>query len=133
MPPKTSIKHQSPYHDTPKNNNPIFLHNTQPLKENSESQKSIYEILDDLDKVEEEEELRPSVRKMIEHFSGRKEEEIVVLRRQKEEKPVLRHSDDLNELLEKLGKITVAPPMEPGVTSSLASPPISDDEVLNYV
>lgn len=69
---------------------------------------------------------------MIERFSSYKdEEEEVVLRRQKQQKDKsnLRHSDDLNDLLEKLGEMTVAPPMAPGVTSSLATPPVSDEEV----
>lgn len=139
LPPKTSHKLQSPYHDTPKNNNPVFLHNTSPENGKggeSEPRKSIERILDDLSRERDEEEGRPNVKKMIERFSGRKDEEEVVLRRQKqvsEEKTVLRHSDDLNELLEKLGKMTVAPPMEPGVTSSLASAPVSDEEVSTFI
>lgn len=87
--------------------------------------------------MEKEEQSRPNVKKMIQRFSvPNKEEDEVVLRRQKQhqsivtqDKSVLRHSDDLNDLLEKLGEMTVAPPMEPGVTSSLASPPVSDEEV----
>lgn len=125
LPPKISNKHPSPYHDTPKNNNPIFLHNTPP----PEPEKTIDQILDDLDKEKVEGENRPNVKRMVERFNAIKEEEVVLRRQKQQEKPVLRHSDDLNELLEKLGKITVAPTMEPGVTSSLASPPVSDEEV----
>lgn len=125
LPPKTCNKHPSPYHDTPKNNNPIFL----PITPSSEPEKSIDQILDDLDKEKVEGESRSNVKRMVERFNAFSEEEVVLRREKEQEKPVSRHSDDLNELLEKLGKITVAPTMEPGVTSSLASPPVSDEEV----
>lgn len=134
LPPKTLSKHFSPYHDTPKNNNPIFLHNTEDAK--MTPQISIDKILDDLNREKEEQDSRPNVKKMIERFSVHKEEDEVILRRQKQQESVaaqdkflMRHSDDLNELLEKLGEMTVAPPREPGVTSSLATPPVSDEEV----
>lgn len=45
---------------------------------------------------------------------------------------VNRYSEDLNKLLEELTKVTSAPLMMPGVTTSLIqmkSPPVTDEEV----
>lgn len=90
-----------------------------------------------MDKTKEEAANKPTVKQIIEKFNGYGEEEVVL--REHKGSPVEeqtrqgRHSEELNELLEKLEKMTVAPVMEPGVTSSLASPPIDDDEVTTSV
>lgn len=47
-----------------------------------------------------------------------------------------RHSDELNKLLEELTKVTSAPLLTPGVTSSLVqmkSVPLTDEEVSIYI
>lgn len=67
-----------------------------------------------------------SVQKLIEKFDDPSR---VVLRGPKKPQIIPRHSDDLNKLLEELAKVTCAPIMTPGATSSLVNPNLTDAEV----
>lgn len=107
-------------------------HPSYPSNPDNENQKSLDEILDELDEEKKKRDSAPNVKKMIEKFNENKTEDGVVLRRRnsagdKSGEPVV--STDLNVLLEELAKITSAPVMAPGVTSSLVAPDLTDEEV----
>lgn len=95
--------------------------------------KDIDAILEDLNKIENPQ----NVKQLISKFDSDGEE--VVLRKNfkfvksQSDTRILDHvnrnSEDLNKLLEELGKVTCAPIMPPGVTSSLVTPTMTDDEV----
>ncbi|RZC40291.1 PH domain containing protein [Asbolus verrucosus] len=110
LPPKTQ-KMQLPPHDIP--NQPI---------------RSLDEILEDLDK--EKLESKNKVKMLIEKFS--EPEPDVILRKHASFK-THRHSDELNTLLNELAKVTSAPIMTPGVTSSLINPNLTDEEWLKLL
>lgn len=104
-----------------------------------EHHKTLDEILDDLDEEKRKRDSMPNVRKMIDKFNS---EENVVLRKrnsagadsgetagQHHQRMSYAESGDLNLLLEELCKVTSAPVLTPGVTSSLVTPNLTDDEV----
>lgn len=73
------------------------------------------------------------VKELIKRFSIGKEEGVEL--RQKQRSPKYkpefpRDTTDLDKLLDELAKVTTAPIMTPGVTSSLINPEISQKEVL---
>ncbi|XP_017771289.1 PREDICTED: RB1-inducible coiled-coil protein 1-like isoform X2 [Nicrophorus vespilloides] len=93
--------------------------------------KTIDEILDELDN----ERTQPSanVKELIDKFNvGNSNHEEVEMRK-KPKSPVqncTRYSDDLNKLLAELSKVTNAPILQPGVTTSLVTTSLTDEEVL---
>ncbi|XP_044253039.1 uncharacterized protein LOC123004010 [Tribolium madens] len=89
--------------------------------------RSLDEILEDLDR--EKLESKGKVQLLIEKFSDSEPE--VILR--KHDKSAYRHSDDLNSLLDELAKVTSAPIMTPGVTTSLVNPNLTDEDWLKLL
>lgn len=145
LPPRHSWRSRprSPFHDVPKNNTPVHT----PTNEYS-----LDKILHDLEQQSRvcAEEL--SVRALIEKFNQSAGEASAcavtedttndVALRQKSDAgaetyiTTNRHSDELNKLLEELTKVTSAPLLTPGVTSSLVqmkSVPLTDEEVSTYI
>lgn len=131
------------------------------LNQDEENYKTIDQILDDLDREKTVQDSKIKVKALIDKFnekagpissdvsssvtslSSRVTSPEVIFRsrpsneerEQSEEVETseLRYSNDLNLLLEELKKVTIAPVMSPGVTSSLITRTSSDDEVLQYL
>lgn len=96
------------------------------------STKSLDEILDDLDPEKKKNEGCRSVKMIIDKFNEQRNDEVVLRKTSKNTAAVQRpvtNSLDLNRLLEELGKVTSAPVLPPGVTSSLVTPNLTDEEV----
>lgn len=108
LPPKT---HKVPHHTVSKHS----------------VERSLDEILEDLDK--EKMESKSKVQMLIEKFSE-PEGDVVLRKQDKPDFKLCRHSDELNKLLNELTKVTSAPIMTPGVTSSLVNPNLTDEEVI---
>ncbi|XP_015837895.1 uncharacterized protein LOC100141985 isoform X2 [Tribolium castaneum] len=89
--------------------------------------RSLDEILEDLDR--EKLESKGKVQLLIEKFT--ESEPDVILR--KHDKSGYRYSDDLNLLLDELAKVTSAPILTPGVTTSLVNPNLTDEEWLKLL
>ncbi|CAH1135566.1 unnamed protein product [Ceutorhynchus assimilis] len=75
------------------------------------------------------------VKELIKRFSIGKEEGVEMRQKTQEWKPKTSaaYSNDLDKLLDELSKVTIAPIMTPGVTTSLINPEISDKEILKMV
>ncbi|GLV32962.1 hypothetical protein CBL_08976 [Carabus blaptoides fortunei] len=150
LPPRHGTRPRSPFHDVPRNNTPVHT---------PTSEYSIDKILHDLEQQSRQsttvEEL--SVRALIDRFNQSAGEPVnacapapgddattndVALRDKSTDVAMVtytalttahRHSDELNKLLEELTKVTSAPLLTPGVTSSLVqmkSVPLTDEEWL---
>ncbi|XP_050311539.1 uncharacterized protein LOC126747089 isoform X2 [Anthonomus grandis grandis] len=78
------------------------------------------EILTDLNRDE-----GGKVKQLIKRYSNIPESEEVEIRKKK-----ISTSNDLDKLLDELAKVTVAPIMTPGVTTSLINPDVADQEML---
>ncbi|XP_063904349.1 uncharacterized protein LOC135123530 isoform X2 [Zophobas morio] len=111
LPPKT---HKVPHHTVSKHS----------------VERSLDEILEDLDK--EKMESKSKVQMLIEKFSE-PEGDVVLRKQDKPDFKLCRHSDELNKLLNELTKVTSAPIMTPGVTSSLVNPNLTDEEWLKLL
>ncbi|KAB0793600.1 hypothetical protein PPYR_13220 [Photinus pyralis] len=106
---------------------------------NNNEIKSIDEILEDLDKEKEASESKQKVKELIEKFEVQNEDDVKMRPKSKQLHFIIgtdscsRHSEGLNELLEKLCKVTCAPVLKPGVTSSLVTPTLTDEEWLKVM
>lgn len=136
MYPLLPAKHQSstysPYHDIPKNNQPVPL---PPKKKQNLDNVSLDKILDDLEKDKNEDFTKCRVKNLIKQFSGSDSEFDVELRMNKRS-DLSREDVDCNELsrlLDELAKVTCAPILTPGVTTSLISTNLTDEEVINII
>ncbi|CAH0564534.1 unnamed protein product [Brassicogethes aeneus] len=129
----------SPYHDVPKNNLPINKMILPPKRREMVSQKSVDEILEDLDKeqIVEQSTPRGKVKKLVKQFSTNTLpptlEEVVMRHKRRSEVIPNRYSDELSILLEQLAQVTTAPLLQPGTTNSLISPNLTDDELLRLL
>jgi hypothetical protein len=92
-----------------------------------EQVRSLDEILEDLER--EKVESRTKVQMLIRKFSEGESDDVILRKRDKSDSRSCRHSDELNTLLNELAKVTSAPIMTPGVTSSLVNPNLTDEEV----
>jgi len=163
LPPRQSLQSLSPYHDVPQNNKAVTelinsikkpTDNCNTEENDDDKVKTIDEILEDLNKEKDIQQSRQKVKQLIEKFNDFQGEEDVVLRKKSKfdicksqsDTTVLqtlnvdnlngntnRESDDLNKLLEELSKVTCAPVLTPGVTSSLVTPVLTDDEWLKLI
>lgn len=130
--PASPTKHQkasidSPNHNLPKNNQPVIL----PPKKKHIGNISLDKILDDLDVENSEDYNKYKVKSLIKHFS-RSDSECDVELRTNRQSNISREDVDSNELsrlLDELAKVTCAPILTPGVTSSLISSNLTDEEV----
>ncbi|KAF2895083.1 hypothetical protein ILUMI_11088 [Ignelater luminosus] len=116
--------------------------------------KTIDDILKDLDEEKDIRESRQKVRQLIEKFNDIQNDDEVVLRKKSKTEisksrsdtkllqtlkrdnlsdKANRESDELTILLEELSKVTCAPVLTPGVTSSLVNPMLTDDEWLQLI
>ncbi|XP_050514027.1 ankyrin repeat domain-containing protein 12-like [Diabrotica virgifera virgifera] len=133
LPPKAQKQDAlSPFHDVPTNNKPVAL---PPKRRNTEPVKSLDQILDELDNEQQETNKKNKVKKLIKKFSEPDFYDTdVVLRTQKSgiHRPDI-HSDELSRLLEELVKVTNAPMLIPGVTSSLNGSTLRDEELLKLL
>lgn len=121
-----------PRRNSSRNSRPEEYHTNLTNMEEVSSTKSLDDILDDLDKEKEQKEGCSSVKMIIEKFNEQRNDEVVLRKTSKSVAAVQRpvtNSLDLNRLLEELGKVTSAPVMPPGVTSSLVTPNMTDEEV----
>ncbi|CAG9839660.1 unnamed protein product [Diabrotica balteata] len=133
LPPKSQKQEAlSPFHDIPTNNKPVAL---PPKRRNTEPVKSLDQILDELDNEQQETNKKNKVKKLIKKFSEPEfYDNDVVLRTEKsgiQRSDV--HSDELSRLLEELVKVTNAPMLIPGVTSSLNGSTLKDEELLKLL
>lgn len=107
--------------------------------DNTESQeklKTIDEILEDLDNEKTAKKKKLKVRDLIEKFEVDDVEirkKSPYFKRKTLEEKTYRHSEELTRLLEELAKVTNAPIMAPGVTTSLITNNLSDDDVSFYI
>lgn len=96
-------------------------------------EKTIDEILDDL----EQESGKTKVKTLIKKFSGdfhvNDDEEVTLRKSTRETNRENRFSDELTQLLDELTKVTSAPLMTPGVTMSLINPNLTDEEVNSLI
>ncbi|KAK5640841.1 hypothetical protein RI129_009388 [Pyrocoelia pectoralis] len=123
----------------PKQSSPINTGSRYDTANNNEI-KSIDEILDDLDKEKEALDSKQKVKELIEKFEIHNEDDVALRPKSKQQLHFIigpdadsRHSEGLNELLEKLSKVTCAPVLKPGVTSSLITPALTDEEWLELM
>ncbi|XP_049817218.1 uncharacterized protein LOC109602920 isoform X2 [Aethina tumida] len=135
-------KHQrtelaSPYHDVPKNNQPIEKVLLPPKKKTIQQTRSVDQIVYDLEQQQQqsdESEGQGKVKKLVKQFSTPTVPPDVVLRPKMSYDPISnRYSDELTMLLEQLTQVTNAPLLNPGNTSSLVNPNLTDDELLKLL
>ncbi|XP_076270119.1 uncharacterized protein LOC143202452 isoform X2 [Rhynchophorus ferrugineus] len=103
----------------------------------------IDEILDDLNKESQstthDDSGEGNVKKLIKRFSMGKDDGVEIRlkknwdRRNGARETSNTDSSDLNKLLDELAKVTTAPIMTPGVTTSLINPEITDAELMNII
>ncbi|KAF7270507.1 hypothetical protein GWI33_016529 [Rhynchophorus ferrugineus] len=103
----------------------------------------IDEILDDLNKESQsttpDDSGEGNVKKLIKRFSMGKDDGVEIRlkknwdRRNGARETSNTDSGDLNKLLDELAKVTTAPIMTPGVTTSLINPEITDAELMNII
>ncbi|KAG5881971.1 hypothetical protein JTB14_006009 [Gonioctena quinquepunctata] len=121
LPHKTQkLDNPSPFHDIPRNNKPVAL----PPKKNIQFE-SLDDILDDLDNQNHSN----KVKHLIKRFSEPEFSDVVLRTNRKSDSPRDElESDELSRLLEELAKVTNAPILTPGVTSSFNGSNVDNTE-----
>ncbi|KAF5280928.1 hypothetical protein FQA39_LY17934 [Lamprigera yunnana] len=113
----------------------ISLAIADPDTANKNDLKSIDEILKDLDKDRIHEDSQNKVKSLIEKFNDIQNENDGILRKKTKSNFICNYEDDgssagLIRLLDELSKVTSAPILTPGVTSSLVTPILTEEEWL---
>lgn len=144
LPPRNQTQHCfSPHHDVPKSH-PVLP----PKKKKNIESAHLDDILEDLNKQtrtceknsDEENEDTPNeggkVKALIKRFSIGKDEGVEMRRKSNWKVNTdiyCTDSRELDSLLEELAKVTTAPILTPGVTTSLINPEVSDHEFLKMI